>query len=174
MSTATINKPTASDAAVHGGKFLTFALGREEYGLEILKVREIVGNMEVTAVPRTPPYVRGVMNLRGQVISVMDLRTRFGMPVVQQTDQSCIIVVEIRHLGRIVNTGLLVDRVLEVLDIGSEEIEPAPSFGDAVSTDFISGMGKVNGTVKILLDIDKVLAANEIASISRLNQQQLS
>jgi purine-binding chemotaxis protein CheW len=174
VSTATANQPTASnELAACGGKFLAFALGREEYGLEILKVREIVGNMDVTAVPRTPAYVKGVMNLRGQVISVMDLRARFGMPAIERTEQTCIIVVEIRHLGRIVNTGLLVDRVLEVLDIDSQDIEPAPSFGGDVTTDFILGMGKVNGAVKILLDIDKVLAAAEISNLSRLHQQQL-
>ena len=140
------------------GKYLTFALAHEEYGLEILKVREIIGYIEVTAIPQTPHYVRGVINLRGQVIPVMDLRAKFGMETTEVTEQTCIIVVEIAQAGRTFNTGIIVDRVQEVLDIGGEDIEEAPQFGAAVCTDFILGMAKVGESVKILLDIDKVLA----------------
>jgi purine-binding chemotaxis protein CheW len=151
--------PAARQAAA--GKYLTFALGREEYGLEILKVREIIGYMDITAVPRTPPYVRGVINLRGQVISVVDLRAKFGMPAADRTDQTCVIVVEIRGPGgRKLSTGIIVDRVSEVLNVAADQIEEPPSFGAAVDTDFILGMGKVGQTVKILLDIDKVLTAD--------------
>src|SRR5210317_224091 len=136
------------------GKYLTFALGPEEYGLEILKVREIIGYMEVTAVPQTPHYVRGVINLRGQVIPVIDLRAKFGMETTDVTDETCIIVVEINQAGRKFSTGIVVDCVQEVLDISAGSIEDAPQFGGAVDTNFILGMGKVGDAVKILLDID--------------------
>ncbi len=148
------------------GKYLTFALGPEEYGLEILKVREIMGYMEITAVPQTPAHVRGVINLRGKVIPVIDLRARFGMETTETTDQTCIIVVEITQKGQGFNTGIVVDRVQEVLDIAGENIEDAPQFGSNVATDFILGMGKIGDSVKILLDIDKVLSAVDITGIA--------
>jgi purine-binding chemotaxis protein CheW len=154
-------------AIARGGKYLTFALGKEEYGLEILKVREIIGYMDITAVPRTPPYVKGVINLRGQVIAVLDLRSKFAMETAQKTEETCIIVVEIRHGGRKLSTGIVVDHVSEVLDIPGESIEDAPSFGAAVDTDFILGMGKIGESVKILLDIDRVLGDEEIEAIDR-------
>jgi purine-binding chemotaxis protein CheW len=139
------------------GKYLTFALAQEEYGLEILKVREIIGFMEITAVPKTPNHVKGVINLRGQVIPVVDLRGKFGMEAAEITDETCIIVVEIAQEGRAFNTGIVVDHVQEVLDIDGTDIEDAPQFGSSVDTSFILGMGKVGDTVKILLDIDRVL-----------------
>ena len=120
------------------GKYLTFALGPEEYGLEILKVREIIGYMEITAVPQTPSHVRGVINLRGQVIPVIDLRTKFGMDTAEITEETCIIVVEISQGGRKFDTGIVVDHVQEVLDIAGGDIEEAPQFGSSVNTDFIS------------------------------------
>ena len=150
------------------GKYLTFALGPEEYGLEILKVREIIGYMDITAVPQTPSYVKGVINLRGQVIPVVDLRSKFGMETAEVTDQTCIIVVEITQSGRKFNTGIIVDRVQEVLDIAGKDIEEAPQFGASVDTDFILGMGKIGESVKILLDIDRVLAGGDIGAISAL------
>jgi len=152
---------------VRGGKYLTFALGREEYGLEILKVREIIGYMEITAVPRTPGYVKGVINLRGQVISVIDLRAKFGMETAERTEQTCIVVVEISQGNRKLNIGIVVDRVSEVLDIASDKIEDAPTFGAAVDTDFILGMGKIGEAVKILLDIDRVLSAQELTELQQ-------
>jgi len=139
------------------GKFLTFVLGAEEYGLEILKVREIIGYMDVTAVPRTPPHVKGVINLRGQVIPVVDLRSKFGMPEAEVTDQTCIIVVETSRDQKTFNTGIIVDNVSEVLDIEADQIEPAPQLGASVESQFILGMAKIGQAVKILLDIDKVL-----------------
>jgi purine-binding chemotaxis protein CheW len=156
------------------GKYLTFALANEEYGLEILKVREIIGYINVTAMPQTPPHVKGVINLRGQVIPVVDLRTKFGMDVAQVTDQTCIIVVEISHAGRKLNTGIVVDRVQEVLDIAGEAIEEAPQFGTSVDTDFILGMGKIGESVKILLDIDRVLGGNDLNGLaSRCGENNL-
>ena len=145
------------------GKYLTFALAHEEYGLEILKVREIIGYMDITAVPQTPHHVKGVINLRGQVIPVIDLRTKFGMETAEITEESCIIVVEITQGSRHFQTGIVVDHVQEVLDIAGGDIEDAPQFGSSVDTDFILGMGKIGDTVKILLDIDKVLAGDDLS-----------
>lgn len=176
MSATTIETP--KDATPMGpsstamsGKYLTFALGREEYGLEILKVREIIGYMDITAVPRTPGYVMGVINLRGQVISVIDLRSKFGMDKAERTEETCIIVVEIRQNGRKLSTGIVVDRVSEVLNINAEQIEPPPTFGTTVETDFILGMAKVNQAVKILLDIDRVLSSAEVHDLSEMQKQ---
>jgi purine-binding chemotaxis protein CheW len=159
-----------STVAAHGGKYLTFALGKEEYGLEILKVREIIGYMDITAVPKTPSYVRGVINLRGQVISVVDLRAKFGMEAAQRTDETCIIVVEIKSGDRKLSTGIIVDRVSEVLNIPGENIEEPPTFGATIATDFILGMGKIAQAVKILLDIDRVLAKDEIAQLADVKE----
>ncbi|HMB94457.1 MAG TPA: chemotaxis protein CheW [Tepidisphaeraceae bacterium] len=167
-NTAVLDKPAKSD---RGGKYLTFALGKEEYGLEILKVREIMGLMDITAVPRTPSYVKGVINLRGQVITVIDLRAKFGMPTVEKTDQTCIIVVEIESSGRKLSTGIIVDRVSEVQNIAAEKIEDAPSLGTKEDEDFILGMGKIGDSVKILLDIDKVLSTNDITQLTEAANQ---
>jgi purine-binding chemotaxis protein CheW len=148
------------------GKYLTFALAHEEYGLEILKVREIIGYMDITAVPQTPHHVKGVINLRGQVIPVIDLRAKFGMETTDVTEETCIIVVEISQGDHKFSTGIVVDHVQEVLDIAGEDIEEAPQFGSSVNTDFILGMGKIGETVKILLDIDRVLAGEDFKSMS--------
>jgi purine-binding chemotaxis protein CheW len=145
------------------GKYLTFALGKEEYGLEILTVREIIGFMEITAMPRMPAHVRGVINLRGKVIPVIDLRSRFGMESVQRTEQTCVVVVEIQMSGQRVSTGIIVDHVSEVLDIAAENIEDPPAFGSSVESGFILGMAKIGQAVKILLDIDAVLGSEALA-----------
>jgi purine-binding chemotaxis protein CheW len=145
------------------GKYLTFALGNEEFGLEILKVREIIGYIDVTALPQTPHHVKGVINLRGQVIPVIDLRAKFGMEAVEVTEQSCIIVVEIAQGNHTCSTGIIVDRVQEVLDIAGTDIEEPPQFGASVNTEFILGMGKIGDTVKILLDIDRVLGETKLS-----------
>jgi purine-binding chemotaxis protein CheW len=154
-----------SNNALHtkGGKYLTFALGPEEYGLEIIKVREIIGYIEVTAVPQTPHHVKGVINLRGQVIPVVDLRAKFGMETAEVTDQTCIVVVEISQGAHNFNTSIVVDYVQEVLDIDGQDIEDAPEFGASVDTDFILGMGKIEDSVKILLDINKVLGGDDLS-----------
>ena len=167
MSTATAQLDQVNKALLDkAGKYLTFALGSEEYGLEILKVREIIGYMEITAVPQTPHYVKGVINLRGQVIPVIDLRTKFGMEIAEITEESCIIVVEISGNGRKFSTGIAVDHVSEVIDIDGENIEEAPRFGDSVDTSFILGMGKIGDSVKILLDIDKVLGGDDLSGFA--------
>lgn len=160
--TATETKKSRETATGQEGKYLTFALGAEEYGLEILKVREIIGYMPITAVPQTPAYVKGVINLRGQVIPVVDLRAKFGMETTGITEETCIIVVEISQKNRTFSTGVVVDHVSEVLDIAGDNIEPTPEFG-SVNTEYISGMGKVGSAVKILLNIDKVLCQDQLS-----------
>jgi purine-binding chemotaxis protein CheW len=145
-----------------GGKFLTFFLDGEEYGLQILKVQEIIGMMDVTPVPRSPDYIRGVINLRGKVIPVVDLRLRFGMNSIERTVETCIIVVE----ANAVQTGIVVDQVSEVLNMAGEEIEDTPDFGSEVRTDYILGIGKSNGRVKLLLDIDRVLGDGNLEPVS--------
>jgi len=144
------------------GKFLTFKLGREVYGLEILKVQEIIKMMDITPVPRTPLFVRGVVNLRGKVIPVVDLRLKFKMGEKDFTEKTCIIVVQVERNNAEIIMGIVVDEVSEVLDIVAQEIENAPSFGATVDTSFILGMAKTKGGVKILLDIDKVLSHEDI------------
>jgi len=145
------------------GKYLTFVLGDEEYGLEILKVREIIGLMDITPVPQTPVFIKGVINLRGKVIPVIDLRLKFGMEEAEPTEETCIIVVDIDDTLM----GILVDTVSEVLDIASGQIEPAPAFGSHISTEFILGMGKIQGKVKILLDVGRVLSPEELVHAAR-------
>ena len=164
---------TSTDAShlSREGKYLTFVLGQEEYGLEILKVQEIMGMMDVTRVPRAPDFVRGVINLRGKVIPVMDLRCKFAMESKDDTEKTCIIVVQVKQEGTVVTMGIIVDEVSEVLNIQSEQIEPTPEFGGGVNTDFILGMGKIDQKVVILLDIDKVLSSNEIETISEVSKQ---
>ena len=162
----TQDPPQASSATAQAGKYLTFSLAQEEYGLEILKVREINGYMDITAVPQTPHHVKGVINLRGQVIPVVDLRAKFGIETTEVTDQTCIIVVEISQKDLTFSTGIVVDRVQEVLDIAAEAIEKAPEFGSSVDTDFILGMGKIGESVKILLDIDAVLGTDNLGDMS--------
>ena len=151
------------------GKYLTFALDQEEYGISILKVREIIGLMEITAVPQTPPFVKGVINLRGRVIPVLELRIKFGMTPEEYDDRTCIIVVEVGSGTGTIQVGMLVDSVSEVLNIVEEEIEERPSFGTTVvDTECILGMGKVKGEVKILLDVDKVVGQGLIDTIEGL------
>jgi purine-binding chemotaxis protein CheW len=160
---------------LEGKKFLTFLMANEKYGLEILKVREIIGIMDVTPVPTTPAFVRGVINLRGKVIPVVDLRLKFGMEAKEDTQRTCIIVVHLAREGQEMIMGIIVDEVSEVLDIDQDQIEPPPSFGADIRTDFILGMGKVNQRVVTMLDIDRVLSEREIAlvenSAERTKQQ---
>ena len=150
---------------IKAGKYLTFKLADEDYGISLLKVREIIGMMPITSVPRTPEFVKGVINLRGKVIPVTDLRLRFGMPESAYTERTCIIVVEIRTATSTVQMGIVVDAVTEVLPVREEEIEPAPEFGASVDTRYILGMANMEGAVKILLDIDRVLTAEEIVAL---------
>ena len=160
------NSRNEAPVTSRGGKYLTFRLGGEEYGLEILKVREIIGLMEITVVPRTPSYVRGVINLRGKIIPVVDLRVKFGMAAIENTEETCIIVVDVLRKGKNVEMGILVDKVSEVLDITNAEIEDAPVFGNGFDTEFILGMAKTKQSVKILLNIDAVLRGDKVLDLA--------
>lgn len=148
--------PTQADQ-----KFLTFFLADEEYGIEILKVQEIIGLLPITRVPRTPSCTRGVINLRGKVISVVDLRLKFGMAEKAATPETCIIVVQAAGM----EMGIMVDKVSEVSAIAASEIDAPPSFGTTVNTDYILGIGKAQGNVKLLLDIDRVLSTQDLLDV---------
>jgi len=149
------------------GKYLTFSLEKEEYGIGILKVKEIIGMMPITSVPRTPEFVKGVVNLRGKVIPVLDLRTKFEMASIPYTERTCIIVVEIDSEHATILIGIVVDSVCEVLNIREDEIEETPKFGTQLKHDYILGMAKRDGGVKILLNIDRVLSSEEITEIAQ-------
>ncbi|MDX9786781.1 MAG: chemotaxis protein CheW [Desulfobacterales bacterium] len=150
------------------GKYLSFSLGSEEYGISILKIKEIIGMMAITSVPQTPKFVKGVINLRGRVIPIIDLRLKFGMEPMDYTERTCIIVVEIESETGTIQIGNVVDSVSEVLNIRAEQIEKAPTFGVALNTSFILGMAKMESGVKILLDINRVLAAEEIQALEKV------
>lgn len=167
------NKSSKIDPGVQAaegreGKYLTFSLAGEEYGIGILKIREIIGIMPVTSVPQAPDFVKGVINLRGKVIPVIDLRRRFGMPAIDYTDRTCIIVVQIDSEETVLNIGIVVDSVSEVRNISGGDIESAPSFGTQLNTHYILGMAKIESSVKILLDIDRVLTENEIGLLGKV------
>jgi purine-binding chemotaxis protein CheW len=149
------------------GKYLTFSLAGEEYGIAILKVKEIIGMMPVTPVPQTPPYVKGVINLRGKVIPVTDLRLKFGMAPIDYTERTCIIVMETEGEADVILLGIVVDAVSEVLNIKHDDIQETPNFGTALNTDFMLGMAKIENSVKILLDIDKVLSERDMAALEK-------
>ena len=148
------------------GKYLTFSLADEEYGIGILKIKEIIGMLPITSVPQTPEFVKGVINLRGKVIPVMDLRLRFGMPPIDYSERTCIIVVEIAGQAGTVQIGIVVDAVSEVLNIKGDDIEETPTFGAKLNTGYILGMAKMEGGVKILLDIDQVLSGDELSLLA--------
>jgi len=156
---------TANVGHRRGGKYLTFSLGDEEYGISILKIKEIIGMLPITSVPQTPRFVKGVINLRGKVIPVIDLRLRFQMESIPYTERTCIIVIEIEGAEGNVLTGIVVDSVSEVLNIRDKEIEDTPAFGFNMNTEFILGVAKMEGGVKILLDINKVLNGEEIKQL---------
>lgn len=163
MAEAMVDMGSKSQAiAKREGKYLTFSLAGEEYGLGILKVKEIIGLMPITLVPRTPDYVKGVINLRGKVIPIVELRKKFGMDAVDYTERTCIVVMEIANPGGPILMGIIVDSVSEVLNIKNAEIEDPPEIGSNLDTDYILGMAKINGGVKILLDIDRVMQDNEL------------
>ena len=151
--------------AENDGKYLTFQLAEEGYGIGILKVREIIGMLPVTPVPQTPMFLKGVINLRGQVIPVVDLRLKFGLPEEEYTERTSIIVVEVKGLSVNIPIGIVVDTVSEVINIQALEIEPPPAFGSTIDTNFILGMAKTGDGVKILLNIDFVLSAEELGAM---------
>jgi purine-binding chemotaxis protein CheW len=148
------------------GKYLTFQLGRECYGFPVLKVREIIRYVTPTLVPQLPEHVKGVINLRGKIIPVVDLRLKFGFPADVASDHVCIVVVQVASAsGRTTVMGMVVDGVEEVIQVSTQEIEPAPDFGIGLDTKYILGMAKIRGTVKTLLDMDQLLTAETIETI---------
>jgi len=158
-----VNAPQRADQ--RAGKYLTFQLGNEEFAIQVLRVREIMGVQEITAVPQTPGYVKGVINLRGKVIPVVDLRLKFGLAEMEYTQRTCIIVVQIQGEADKLLIGVIVDAVSEVLTLQASEIEDTPDFGSGVATPYLLGMAKIKGKVKILLDIDKVLSSQDVSGL---------
>lgn len=167
-----MNDANASDFAARGsaapGKHLTFGLGDEVYGLEILKVQEIIGLMRVTRVPGLPDALRGVINLRGKVIPVVDLRRKFSMDARADTERTCIVVVRVWRDGQPITVGLIVDEVKEVVAITDGQLEAVPNFGADVETVFLLGMAKVSQRVIMLLDVDRILSSSELVVIPSL------
>jgi purine-binding chemotaxis protein CheW len=161
---------TATRSDDRGGKYLVLHLDREEFGIRVQKVREIMGIQETTAVPHTPHYVKGVINLRGKVIPVVDLRLKFGLPEQEYTQRTCIIVVQVAAGTVLMPMGIVVDGVAEVLTLAAADIEDTPDFGDGASTPYLLGMAKVKGKVKILLEIDRVLTSRDLGALSALVQ----
>lgn len=162
MSTAT---PTAA-ATSRAGKYLTVLLDREAYGIAVLKVREIIRHCPITPVPQMPPHVRGVINLRGRVIPIIDLRLRFGIEAAI-AERTCIVVVQVRPSAEVsLQLGLIVDAVEEVVNLTDAVIEPTPDFGLQVDTRYLLGMAKIGGQVKTLLDLDRVFGAGEVVALA--------
>jgi purine-binding chemotaxis protein CheW len=147
------------------GKYLVFQLGREEFGIRVVKVREIMGFQDITAVPHTPAHVKGVINLRGKVIPVVDLRLKFGLPEMEPTSHTCIIVVQAEANANSMLLGIVVDEVAEVLNLSAGDIEDTPDFGLGMENPYLLGMAKIQGKVKILLDVDRVLTGEEMQGL---------
>ena len=164
-----VSAARAAAAVANTDKFLSFCLGREEFGLEILSVREIIGLIDITPLPQTPDYVKGVINLRGKIIPVIELRTKFGMPPVDYTDQTCVIVVEVPggESDECFQLGVIVDCVREVLDINSTQIDAPPSFGSHVPLDFIMGIGKIRERVVMLLNAGRIASISDLGGITQ-------
>lgn len=163
MAQVTDKKSQENQGAMqHEGKYLTFSMGPENYGIGIKKVKEIIGMIPITSVPQTPDFFKGVINLRGKVIPVIDLRIRFGMDQAEYTERTCIVVVEVPVKASTQLVGVVVDAVSEVVNIKGEDIEETPSFGANLDSDYILGLAKISGSVKILLDIDRTLCAEQI------------
>lgn len=171
QSTLTAPEAAASKSDERAGKYLTFIIGKEEFGVGVLKVREIMGIQDITAVPQTPAYLKGVINLRGKVIPVIDLRLKFGLPSIEYTQRTCIIVVQVKSgAAAALLMGIVVDEVSEVLTMAAADIEDTPDFGVNVATTYILGMAKIKGKVKILLDINEVLTSQELHGLEAVLQ----
>jgi purine-binding chemotaxis protein CheW len=168
MTTATTETAVGVQGDARIGKYLTFQLANEEFGIRVLKVREIMGLQDITAVPQTPAHIKGVINLRGKVIPVIDLRLKFSMPPAVYTQRTCIVVTQIQGDNGPILMGTIVDGVSEVLNLTGAEIEDTPDFGEDVAGRYLLGMAKVKGKVKILLDIDRVLSAQELGHLNSM------
>jgi purine-binding chemotaxis protein CheW len=157
---------------VEQNQYLTFYLDREEFGVGILKVKEILEYSTPTSVPMVPEFIQGVINLRGSVVPVIDLKAKFQMPDSDITKKSCVIIIEVNMEGDYTTMGILVDAVSEVMDIAPKDIEPSPSFGARIKVDFIQGMAKLENQFVMLLDLDKVLSIEELAVMHQLKGEQ--
>ncbi|HEX5394436.1 MAG TPA: chemotaxis protein CheW [Rhodocyclaceae bacterium] len=151
-------------------QYLTFTLGDEMFAIGILSIREIIEYGNLTEVPMTPPFIRGVINLRGAVVPVIDLAIRFGRQPRETTRRTCIVIIEVETEKGRQEMGIVVDAVSEVLEIPSSEIEPPPEFGTRIRNDFIAGMGKVNGNFVVLLDVSRVLSMEEVAVVAAMTK----
>jgi len=168
MATTTVSSKNSKATSSHTGKYLTFFLGRESYGLPVLRVREIIQFVAPTPMPQLPPHIKGVINLRGKVVPVIDLRLKFGMEPKAGSEQVCIVVVQVTATdGSLKSTGMIVDGVEEVALVSNQEIEPAPDFGGGHSTNYIQGIAKVRGGVKTLLDVDAVLSEDSSHAVMK-------
>jgi len=175
--TAQAGQPAGPDALTEQQQYLTFSLGEEMFAIGILAIREIIEYGCLTEVPMVPPFIRGVINLRGSVVPVVDMAVRFGRPAGQITKRTCIVIIETGDLGQGGHgqqMGIVVDAVSEVLEIPSGDIEPPPEFGARIRIDFISGMGKVNGKFVVMLDVNRILALDEIAVLAAVSQAERS
>ncbi len=161
-------------AEKHAGLYLTFTLEEETYGLPILLVQEIIQLAPITAIPRAPEFIRGIINLRGKVIPVVDLRRKFKMAQVQDTPQTCIVVVEVSREEKTIIMGIVVDHVAEVLNVPAGQIDPPPSFGLSENTEFILGMGKVGDKIIMLLDISRVLLGDDLEAVASLSKKEIT
>ena len=164
-SLLTPDEKSAVKVDPRAGKYLVFHLGEEEFAIQVQKVREIMGVQDITQVPQTPPYVKGVINLRGKVIPVIDLRLKFTMPAKEYTHRTCIIVVQVCGERGTQLMGIVVDGVAEVVQVAGADVEDTPSFGKEVEIPYVMGLAKLKGRVKILLDIDQVMTARELARL---------
>jgi len=162
-NSAAVKENQSAKTDSRAGKYLTFFLSDEEYGVEILKVQEIIGRMPITPVPLTSKYIRGVINLRGKIHPIMDLKIKFGMDETVMTEETCIIVIKTSALMM----GILVDKVSEVVNITSDDIEDTPSFGAEVNPEYLLGVGKAGGRVRLLLDIEKVITASDVVNLKK-------
>ena len=151
-------------------KYLTFQMANEEFGIRVLKVREIMGIQEITAVPQTAPHIKGVINLRGKVVPVIDLRLKCGLPAAEYDQRTCIIVTQIQGESGLVLMGIIVDGVSEVVNLTPSDIEDTPDFGEGAAGQYLLGMAKIKGKVKILLDIDRVLSAQDLHHLNSILQ----
>ena len=156
----------AGEAMEKESQYLTFLLGGEMYAIGILNIKEIIEYGQVTEVPMMPAFIRGIINLRGRVVPVINLLARFGKPSSEITKRTCIVIIEVGAEDERQDIGMVVDSVSEVLDIPASEIEPAPSFGAKIRSDFISGMGKVGGKFVVMLNVNKVLSVEEMSMLS--------
>ena len=173
MVSAALEKDSAAplNRDDRAGKYLVFELGSEEFGVRVLQVREIMGVQDITSLPQTPAHVKGVINLRGKVIPVVDLRLKFGLPEQEYTERTCIIVVQVNRRNRPISMGIVVDGVVEVITLAASDIEDTPDFGGGAATPYLLGMAKVKGKVKILLEIDQVLIGQDMSGLDALIQE---